>query len=99
MYGDALDREICARVEAIAREHDSTMAAVAIAWVLSRDDICCPILGASTVDQVTNNVEALDRALTADETRNLDALYRPRDVINDYVPEPMPRYWREESDG
>ena len=99
MYGDALDREICARVEAIAREHDSTMAAVAIAWVLSRDDICCPILGASTVDQVTNNVEALDLALTADETRNLDALYRPRDVINDYVPEPMPRYWREESDG
>ena len=98
MYGDALDREICARVEAIAREHDSTMAAVAIAWVLSRDDICCPILGASTVDQVVNNVEALELALTADEIRELDALYRPRDVINDYVPEPIPRYWREEPD-
>ena len=99
MYGDTLDREICARVEAIAREHDSTMAAVAIAWVLSREDICCPILGASTVDQVASNVEALDLELTADEIRDLDALYRPRDVINDYVPEPMPRYWREEPGG
>ncbi len=99
MYGDALDREICARVRAVAREHDATMAAVAIAWVLSRDDICCPILGASTVEQVANNVEALDLALTADEIRDLEALYRPRDVINDYVTEPMPRYWREGADG
>ena len=97
VYGDALDREIRARVEAIAADHGTTMAAVAIAWVLSRDDICCPIIGAGTADRVTDNVKALDLALTADETAELDALYRPRDVIN--APQPMPRYWREESDG
>lgn len=97
VYGDALDREICARADAIARDHDATMAAVAIAWVLSRDDICCPIIGAGTADQVTSSVEALDLALTAAETADLNALYRPRDVIN--APKPMPRYWREESDG
>ncbi len=94
VYGDALDREICARVEAIAGDHDTTMAAVAIAWVLSRDDISCPIIGAGTANQVASNVGALDLALTADEIAELDALYRPRDVIN--RAEPMPRYWREE---
>lgn len=93
-YGDALDRQIRARVEAIARDHDTTMAAVAIAWVLSRDEICCPIIGAGTASQVASNVGALELALTADETAGLDALYRPRDVIN--LAKPMPRYWQEE---
>ena len=92
MYGDALDREICAQVEAIAKEHGTTMAAVALAWVRSRDDICCPIIGASSASQVDNNVGALDLELTEDEIETLEQIYRPRDVINDYVPNPMPRY-------
>jgi aryl-alcohol dehydrogenase-like predicted oxidoreductase len=91
-HGDALDLEICARVEAIATERGTTMAEVALAWVYSREDICCPIIGASSVRQVENNVKALDLEITADEIEALDQLYRPRDVINDHVPEPMPRY-------
>ena len=27
-----------------------------------------------------------------DEIETLDSLYRPRDVLNDYVPNPMPRH-------
>jgi len=92
MYGDALDREICVQVEAIAKEHGTTMAAVALAWVRSRDDICCPIIGASSASQVDNNVGALDLELAEDEIETLEQMYRPRDVINDYVPNPMPRY-------
>ena len=91
-HGDALDLEICARVEAIATERDATMAEVALAWVYSKEAICCPIIGASSVSQVENNVNALNLELTLDEIETLDQLYRPRDVINDHVPEPMPRY-------
>lgn len=98
MYGDRLDREICARVEAIAEARGTTMATVALAWVLSRDDICCPIIGASTASQVENNVAALDLELTAEDIETLDKMYRPRDVINDHVPEPMPRYLERQSD-
>ncbi len=94
MYGDALDREICARVAAVATERNTMPAAVALAWVLSRDGICSPIIGASTPEQVENNVRALDLELTAEEIDGLSAMYRPRDVINDYVPQPMPRYWQ-----
>ena len=90
-YGDALDREICARVEAIAADHGTTMAEVALAWVCAKEAICCPIIGASSVSQVENNIKALDLELTQDEIETLDALYRPRDVINDHVPRPMPR--------
>lgn len=99
MYGDALDREICARVGAIAGERGTTMATVALAWVLAKNDICCPIVGASTESQIENNVAALDFEFTAEEIEILDSLYRPRDVINDYVPKPLPRYWRGEADG
>ncbi len=98
-HGDALDLEIIAQVEAIATEHEATMAAVALAWLYSRQDICCPIIGASSVHQLENNVGAMQLELTPKEVETLDQLYRPRDVINDHVPEPMPRYYEGNPDG
>ncbi len=95
MYGDALDLEIIAQVEAIASIRGTTMAEVALAWVYAKEDICCPIIGASSVSQLENNVRALDLELTTDEIEALDQMYRPRDVINDHVPNPMPRYLQE----
>jgi len=91
-FGDALDLEICAGVEAIAKDRDMTMAEVALAWVLSKDFIDCPIMGADSPGHVENNIKALDLELTQDEIESLDQLYRPRDVLNDYVPNPMPRH-------
>ncbi len=91
-YGDALDREICAKVRTIATERGTTMAEVALAWVCSRESICCPIMGAGSASQVETNIKALGLELTPAEIEALDRLYRPRDVINDYVPDPMPRH-------
>jgi 1-deoxyxylulose-5-phosphate synthase len=91
-YGDALDREICAKVEAIATTRGTTMAEVALAWVISKEAICSPIVGAGSVSQLEDNVKALDLELSPGETETLDQLYRPRDVINDHVPKPMPRH-------
>ena len=91
-FGDALDLEICARVEAITKERDMTMAEVALAWVLSKDFINCPIMGADSPGHVENNIKALDLELSESEIETLDSLYRPRDVLNDYVPNPMPRH-------
>ncbi len=98
-HGDALDLEIIARVEAIATERDATMAEVALAWVYAKEAICCPIIGASSLSQLENNVNAMNLELTPDEIETLDQLYRPRDVINDHVPEPMSRYFEGKSDG
>ncbi len=98
-HGDALDLEIIAQVESVAKEHGTTMAEVALAWLYGKDDICCPIIGASSVEQLDNNVNALALELSSDEIETLDGLYRPRDVINDYVAAPMPRYLEGNSDG
>lgn len=91
-YGDALDRQICAKVVEIAKDHGVSMAEVALAWVLSKDHITSPLVGASTVGHMDDNVKALELKLTQDEIQALDALYRPRDLINDYVTDPMPRH-------
>ncbi|MCZ6888488.1 MAG: aldo/keto reductase, partial [Gammaproteobacteria bacterium] len=72
-YGDALDLEIIAKVEAIAEEHGTTMAQVALAWVYSKTAICCPIVTAGSVDQLDKNVEALDIELTQDEIESVNA--------------------------
>ena len=98
-HGDELDLKIIARVEDLAAEHGVTKAEVALAWLYSKDAVCCPIIGASSVSQIEKNVSALDLELKVDEIAALDALYRPRDVINDQVPEPMPRYLEGKSDG
>jgi len=91
-FGDALDLEICERVREIAAAHDSTMARVAVAWVLSRQAVCSPIISAASVEQLDENVAAFDLELTPEEVSTLEAMYRPRRVVNDYVTEFVPRH-------
>ncbi len=91
-YGDALDLKIIDRVKAIASNYDTTMAEVGLAWVISKNAIISPIISAASISQLESNVRALDLELTADEIESLDQLYRPRDVVNDYVPKPLPRH-------
>lgn len=91
-YGDALDLRICARVAEIAKQHGVTMAEVALAWVYSRDAVCCPIISATSPDQLDSNVRALDLELSEEEIASLNEMCRPRDVVNDYVKDLMPRH-------
>jgi aryl-alcohol dehydrogenase-like predicted oxidoreductase len=98
-HGDALDLEIISRVREMAANHQTGMAEVALAWVYGKEDICCPIIGASSASQLEKNVKALELELSGDEIEELDGLYRPRDVINDHVPVPMPRYLEGKTNG
>jgi aryl-alcohol dehydrogenase-like predicted oxidoreductase len=79
-------------VQEIAAAHDTNMARVAIAWVLSKEAICSPIISAASVEQLDNNIAALDLELTPEELSSLDEMYRPRDIVNDYVKDLMPRH-------
>ena len=91
-YGDALDLKIGERVGAIADKHGTNMATVAIAWVLSRKAVCAPIVSVRTPDQLESNVSALNLALEPEELASLEAMYRPRGVVNDYVKDLPPRH-------
>jgi len=61
----------------IANQHETTVAAVALAWVRARMGVSSTLLGARTVAHLDSNVKALDVHLTADDIAKLDSLSEP----------------------
>ncbi|MEO8677662.1 MAG: aldo/keto reductase [Vicinamibacterales bacterium] len=61
----------------IAGELTATPAAVALAWVQSRPGVASTIIGARRMDQLDQNLAALDVALTADHIAALDQVSVP----------------------
>jgi aryl-alcohol dehydrogenase-like predicted oxidoreductase len=63
-----------AKLEAFARERGHSIAELAIAWLLSHPWLGSVIAGATIVEQISNNMAALDWKLTADDIIQLDKL-------------------------
>jgi len=64
-------------MEAIARELDATVAQVALNWVQTRPGVTSTIIGARRIDQLLDNLAALDIALTDAQRETLDGLSTP----------------------
>jgi 1-deoxyxylulose-5-phosphate synthase len=79
LYSDA-DRTIVDGVAGVARARDVPMAQVALAWILGRDVVTSPIIGATRPHHLDDAVAALDLALTDEEVRALEQPYTPRAV-------------------
>lgn len=62
----------------IAKEAQTTPAAVALAWVQNRPAVASTIIGARTLKQLEDNSAALEVNLTAEQTQRLDDLTKPR---------------------
>lgn len=63
-----------AALRAVAERHDTTVDAVALAAALHQPFVDVVLSGATTIDQLTANVAALDVALTTDDLASLAAL-------------------------
>ncbi|MRT27817.1 aldo/keto reductase [Herbaspirillum sp. CAH-3] len=57
----------------IAQRHDVSVARVALAWLLSRQVVTSVIMGARRLDQLRDNLAAIDLQLDAQELQALDA--------------------------
>ncbi|WPU21923.1 aldo/keto reductase [Cedecea neteri] len=58
----------------IAQAHGCSPARVALAWLLSRPVVTSVIMGAKRVEQIEDNLAAIELILTEDELRQLDAV-------------------------
>src|SRR5690242_21579476 len=56
----------------IARKHDTTVARVALAWILAKPFVTTVIIGAKTMEQLDDNLGATKLTLGADEVKQLD---------------------------
>jgi aryl-alcohol dehydrogenase-like predicted oxidoreductase len=61
----------------IAKERSTTPAAVALAWVQNRPGVTSTIIGARRLDQLDQNLAALDVPLTGDDVAALDKVSEP----------------------
>lgn len=60
-------------LDSVAASRGATMAQVALAWVLAQPGVTSAIVGASSLEQLDDNLAAADLELTADELAKLDA--------------------------
>ncbi len=60
-------------LDAVAAAHQTSVAAVALAWLLTRPAITSPIVGANTPQQLAELLPAAELELTAEDARALEA--------------------------
>jgi aryl-alcohol dehydrogenase-like predicted oxidoreductase len=58
----------------IAEAHGSTVAKVALAWLLSKPVVTSVIIGAKNMKQLEDNIGAVDLNLTDEDLKKLDAV-------------------------
>jgi aryl-alcohol dehydrogenase-like predicted oxidoreductase len=62
------------KLDEIGKTHSATVAQVALAWVLADPVITSPIIGATSIEQLNNNLGALNVKLSAEERADLDRM-------------------------
>ena len=72
----------------VAEQHETTHAAVSLAWLLARPQTSSIILGVRTKTELEDNLRALSVKLTSEDLKELDEASRPDwdypwDVIRD----------------
>jgi aryl-alcohol dehydrogenase-like predicted oxidoreductase len=59
-------------VSAIAKEKETTVAAVALAWLLAKPAVTSVIFGARSIEQLDDNLKTADVKLSALDVQKLD---------------------------
>ncbi|WP_256301622.1 aldo/keto reductase [Haloarchaeobius salinus] len=70
-------REINERVQELAEEYDASMAQISLAWMLSKDMVDVPIIGATSIKHLEEAVEAVDIDLRESDIAYLEEPYKP----------------------
>jgi aryl-alcohol dehydrogenase-like predicted oxidoreductase len=74
-----VDEPVVDAIQKVADARGVPMARVALAWLLSKPVVSCPIVGATKPNHLSDAVAALDLSLTADEITALEEHYASQD--------------------
>jgi aryl-alcohol dehydrogenase-like predicted oxidoreductase len=74
-----VDKPVVDAVQNVAQNRDVPMAQVALAWVLAKPVVSCPIVGATKPNHLRDAVAALDLTLTDAEIAELEQHYTAQD--------------------
>ncbi|ANA82562.1 aldo/keto reductase [Paenibacillus vortex V453] len=77
----ASDRLIVDQVAAIAKKHGVPRVQIALAWLLQKEPVTAPIVGATKLSHLEDAVAALSITLTAEEIASLEEPYVPHRIV------------------
>ncbi|KAJ6623984.1 NADP-dependent oxidoreductase domain-containing protein [Mycena sp. CBHHK59/15] len=75
------NKEVVNRVEEIAKKRGVSMAQVSVAWVMCKDGVSAPIVGTTSLANLTDIIGAINVKLTEDEIKYLEEPYQPMAVF------------------
>jgi aryl-alcohol dehydrogenase-like predicted oxidoreductase len=75
------DRQVVARVAVLAEKLGVLRVHIALAWLLQKEPVTAPIIGATKLSHLEDAVGALDVKLSAEEVAFLEEPYVPHRVI------------------
>jgi Predicted oxidoreductases (related to aryl-alcohol dehydrogenases) len=82
-YGstEEIDRSVADRVTAIAEQRGIPRAQIALAWLLQKEPVTAPIIGATNIGQLEEAVGSIEVTLTREEIASLEEPYVPHRVV------------------
>src|SRR2546423_1122831 len=75
------DRRVVERVAEIAEKHEVPRVHIALAWLLQKQPVTAPIIGATKITHLEDAVGALSVKLTPQEVAYLEAPYLPHRIV------------------
>lgn len=81
MYFREEDFAVVERAGEVAKERDVTVPQIALAWLMNKQHISAPIIGATMMDHLEQAISAVDIQLTDDEVKRLEEPYKPHPVL------------------
>jgi len=81
MYYEEGDFAVLEQVEQLAQQREVTAAQIALAWLMQKPGVSCPIIGASKMFQLEEAVAATEIQLTEEEMKRIEAPYRPHPIL------------------
>jgi aryl-alcohol dehydrogenase-like predicted oxidoreductase len=81
LYGRPEDFDVIDRVAEVAGERGLPPAQVALAWLLHKDGVTAPIVGATRIDHLDDAIAAASLSLSQEEIARLEEPYVPHRVL------------------
>lgn len=71
-------------LEAIAKEKGVSLSQLSLAWVMQQPGVTSPIIGPRTMEQLEDNLKAVDVTITDDDQKAINRVIRPGTNVSPY---------------
>jgi len=76
-----MDKEVIERVADLAKKREASRTHIALAWLLQKEPVTAPIIGATKISHLEEAIGALSIKLTQEEVNYLEEPYVPHRIV------------------